>query len=102
VEGAVAYAEDLGFAPNPDYRIAHQIFGNIDKTECECKFEFGFNGKPVYISGPKETPGDIERILKQLERRCGPGGFEFAITEVGIEELEDDFFEDDFFDEEDS
>jgi hypothetical protein len=35
VEGAVAYAEDLGFSQHPDYRIAHQIFGHIDKTECE-------------------------------------------------------------------
>jgi hypothetical protein len=94
VEGAVAYAEDLGFSPHPDYRIAQQIFGDIDKRECETSFEFGNDGKPLYISGPNETPGDIQRILNQLERRCGPGGFEYEIMEEGMDEMEDDFFDD--------
>lgn len=93
VEGAVAYAEDLGFSPHPDYRIACQIFGDIDSNACETSFEFGYDGKPLYISGPHETPGDIERILNQLERRCGPGGFEYEIMEECMDEMEDDFFD---------
>jgi hypothetical protein len=97
VEGAVAYAKDLGFSPHPDYRIACQIFGDIDSNACETGFEFGYDGKPLYVSGPHETPGDIERILNQLERRCGPGGFEYEIMEEG---MDDDFDEDDFFDDE--
>jgi hypothetical protein len=102
VEGAVAYAEDLGFSPHPDYRIAHQIFGDIDKRECETSFEFGKDGKPLYVSGPNETPGDIQKILNQLERRCGPDDFHYLIMGDAIEVMEDDFDEDDFFDEEDS
>jgi hypothetical protein len=81
VEGAVAYAEDLGFSPQHDYRIAYQIFGDIDKTECETSFEFGLDGKPMYFSGPNDSPGDIQRILNQLEKRCGPDGFDFTIAD---------------------
>jgi hypothetical protein len=97
VEGAVAYAEDLGFSPHPDYQIARHIFDNIDSNACKTSFEFGSDGIPFYVSGPNESREDTKRILKQLERRCGPDGFEYAIMEEG---MEDDFDEDDFFDEE--
>lgn len=79
VEGAVAYARDLGFEPHPDYRLAQMIFGDIDPSACPVKFTFGRDGKPLYMKGPNETPAMQRRILSQLERRCGPGGFDYYI-----------------------
>jgi hypothetical protein len=66
---------------NPsDYRIARLIFGDIEANACPVDFTFGKNGKPFYIDGPNDTPAIKRRILKQLERRCGPGGYDYLIT----------------------
>ncbi len=77
VEEALAYAKDLGFEPHADYRIARLIFGDIDASACPVRFTFGQNGKPFYVNGPNDTPAIQRRILKQLERHCGPGGYHF-------------------------
>jgi hypothetical protein len=79
VEGAVAYARDLGFEPNADYGVASQLFGDIDTGGCEQEFVFGKDGKPFFVSGPTDTPARIEKIMRTLERRCGPGGSDFMV-----------------------
>jgi hypothetical protein len=66
VEGAIAYAGNLGFAPHPDYRVAGLIFGDIDPAECPVDFTFGLNGRPMYIEGPDDSPAMQRRILTQL------------------------------------
>ncbi len=79
VEGAVAYAKDLGFEPHPDYRIARLIFGDIDTAACPTEFTYGRDGKPLYTNGPNENAAMQRRIVNQLARRCGPGGFEYYL-----------------------
>jgi hypothetical protein len=79
VEDALAYAEDLGFEPHPDYRIARLIFGDIDADACPGSFTFGKDDKPFYIAGPNDTPAMQRRIVKQLERRCGPGAYDYLV-----------------------
>jgi len=79
VEGAVAYAKDLGFKPHPDYRIARLIFGDIDTADCPIEFTFGWQGKPLYTNGPNENAAMQRRIVNQLARRCGPGGYEYYL-----------------------
>jgi len=66
--------------PHADYRIARLIFGDIEPNACPVRFTFGQNGKPFYIDGPNDTPAIKRRILNQLERRCGPGGYDYLIT----------------------
>ncbi|MGH8525045.1 MAG: hypothetical protein ACREXY_12790 [Gammaproteobacteria bacterium] len=80
VEGAVAYARDLGFDPHFDYRIAKAIFGDVDAAACPVKFVFGQDDKPFYVSGPHDSPSMQRRIVTQLERRCGTDGFHFMIS----------------------
>ncbi len=41
VEDAVAYARELGFDPHPDYKIARQIFGDVEAAACLVHFKFG-------------------------------------------------------------
>lgn len=78
VEGALAYAANLGFQPDPDYYSAKTLFGDLDPGACSLEFEFGENGKPLYVSGPNDTPARIRSIMKQLSRKCGgPDGFHF-------------------------
>jgi hypothetical protein len=75
----VAYAQDLGFSPHPYYALASQIFGDVQVTDCKQTFQYGKDGKPLYISGPNETEEQIRSILDQLERRKGHGNYEYLV-----------------------
>jgi hypothetical protein len=79
VEGAVEYARSLGLSPHSDYYNAHQIFGNIDPAECDREFEFGCDGKPLFIAGPYDSPGRCASILGILSQKCGTDGFDSLI-----------------------
>ena len=78
VEGAEAYARDLGLNPPADYQRAGQIFGDLDATVCPTSYVFGKDGKPFFMSGPYDTPVRCRRIIDTLTRRCGPEGFHFT------------------------
>ena len=79
IENAIAYAEGLGFHPHKDYSAMRGIFGSIDPATCPKKFEFGKDGKPLYISGPNETQADSERIIATLTRNFGTDGFHYMV-----------------------
>ncbi|MBI3867051.1 MAG: hypothetical protein HY299_00845 [Verrucomicrobia bacterium] len=79
VEQAVRYAQDLGFAPHLDYKKAARVWGGIDPGQCRQVFTFGYAGKPLYRRGPNETEVKALSIVRQLERRCGQGGFDYVI-----------------------
>lgn len=86
VEEAVQYARDLGFAPHPDYATAKFIFGDIVASDRQ--FEFGKEGKPLFISGPHDSPGRCHSIIGILAERCGSGGFD-CLVHVSSESLND-------------
>jgi hypothetical protein len=75
VEGAVDYARTFGFLPHADYAEAKIIFGDIDPAECKRAFEYGKDGKPLFVPGPFDTPARCDRIIRTLSEHCGPDGF---------------------------
>ena len=79
VEGAVAYALDLGITPYPEYPLAREIFGDIDAGACQEEFVFGKDGKPLFIAGPYDDPVRCRYINDRLRERCGDDGFHFII-----------------------
>lgn len=79
VENAEDYARDLGFEPHRDYRTAKKIFGEIDPDECLDSFEFGHEGKPLYIAGPFDDQRSQERIMNTLTKKLGPEGFHYLM-----------------------
>jgi hypothetical protein len=79
VECAVQYARSLGLQPHADYQKAKLIFGESGAGECAEEFEFGKDGKPFFVAGPRDTPDRCRRILSALERSCGPDGFDYLI-----------------------
>jgi hypothetical protein len=87
VEGAVAYAEELGLPPHPDYRKAREIFGDIDAGACREEFEYGRKGKPYFVGGPNDGPEKCRRIMNTLTHRLGHDGFHFTMP-VNPSELE--------------
>ncbi|HLF84614.1 MAG TPA: hypothetical protein VI837_10605 [Blastocatellia bacterium] len=85
--GALEYARDLGFKPDPDYSYAREIFGDIDPADCEETFEYGMDGKPFYVAGPHDDPN---RIVNQLTKKLGPDGYRFMMP-LGDGDAEDLF-----------
>jgi hypothetical protein len=79
VEDCAAYARDLGFSPDPDYKQAKNVFGDIDPTACPQTFVFGKDGKPFFISGPFDTPEKSRKIINQLTKKCGADGFRYLL-----------------------
>jgi len=53
--------------------------GEIDKTVCPEKYTFGKEGKPFYINGPNETSSQSQKIIKQLEKQCGAGNYDYML-----------------------
>ncbi|MGZ8947240.1 MAG: hypothetical protein ACXW1W_17695 [Methylococcaceae bacterium] len=89
LDGVVDYAKEFGFNPHPDYKNANELFGNIDASVCPVKYTYGKEGKPFYMSGPYESPTDIQRILNTLTEKCGAGGFNTIIRLT--DGMDDDF-----------
>ena len=79
VEGAVEYAESIGLPPSSEYRIAKLIFSDVDPSTCREKFTYGKDGKPLFISGPYDTPARCRVIVDTLTQQLGPGGFHFMM-----------------------
>ncbi len=87
VEQAVQYAQGLGLGPHPDYKRAARVFGGLNVEQCDRQFKFGQQGKPFYRRGPRETEAQARRIIEHLERRCGPGNYEYLVVLGEAEEI---------------
>jgi hypothetical protein len=79
VEDAEAYARHLGFEPHPDYQMGRLIFGDVDPSACSTRFTFGHEGKPLYVSGPRDTEARSHQIVTTLNQRLGPDGFHYLV-----------------------
>jgi hypothetical protein len=77
VEGAVAYAQSLGFLPHRGFRKARKVFGSIEPTDCAREFTFGREGRPCFVTGPDDDEARISRVLAILRARLGEEGFAF-------------------------
>lgn len=80
VEDLVAWSRELGFPPCSDYSDAARIFGDVERDLAQPDFPFGNNGKPFYIRGPRETIFQSRKIIDQLQRKCGVGGFDYMVS----------------------
>jgi yecA family protein len=87
VEGALAYAETLGFAPARDFRKARRVLGGIDESACPIEFKFGRDGRPCYVQGADDSPERVDRVMAMLEARVGAGAFDTILTEDQDDEV---------------
>jgi hypothetical protein len=85
VREAIAYAQELGFKPDRDYRDAMLVLGDADPDACHVSIPLGGkDGKPLFIAGPYDN---VDRIMAKLRRKLGPDGFHFLVPVVGDEEV---------------
>ncbi len=75
VTESVAYAQRYGLPPHADYGWAQNIFAGADPARCADVFEFGQDGKPYFISGPRDTPERVRQILATV----GPENLNYTI-----------------------
>lgn len=92
IREAIAYARQLGFSPDPDYRDAMIVLGDADPDACDIPIPLGSkDGKPLYIAGPYD---DIDEIMAKLAKAVGPDGFQYLVpisgdTEIFVDDEED-------------
>jgi yecA family protein len=87
IEGALTYAQTLGFAPHRDFRKARKVLAGIDASACPREFTYGRDGRPCYVRGFDDTDERVNRVCAILAARCGADGFDY---EDPGEEEEDD------------
>ncbi len=75
---AAAYARSIGFPPHPDFAAIERLFGEVDADASDTTFEFGLEGRPLYVPGPTETGAQIRRRFSTLRARLGIDGFAFS------------------------
>ena len=103
VEGSVEYARSPGIAPHRDWIHASPIFGDVDASLCLTEFEFGKDGKPLFVAGPYDTPERVQQIMSALANSTGEGNYHYMLP-TGEDELflgEDDDDDDEFEDADD-
>lgn len=76
VAGAVAYARDLGFEPHDDFAAAEPYLGTPPADAPPVRF--GYDGKPLYINGPRDN---AMAVITTLRQRCGEGNFEYFLAD---------------------
>ncbi len=80
IEGAVAYARDLGLQPHPDYEKCMALFGDVDAASSDAEFDYGDeDGLPYFVAGPHDSRARCQHILSILEHSCGHGGYHFLL-----------------------
>jgi hypothetical protein len=85
VREGIAYAQDLGFKPDPDYRDAMLVLGDADPDACDVSIPLGGkDGKPFFFAGPYDN---VDRIVAKLTRKLGPDGFHFIFRVGGDEDV---------------
>ncbi len=85
VREAIAYADELGFKPDPDYRDAMLVLGDADPDACDVPIPLGGkDGKPFFFAGPYDN---VDRIMAKLTRKLGPDGFHFIFPLSADEEF---------------
>jgi hypothetical protein len=75
IYGGIAYAEDLGFKPDKDFSLSKFMLEEDTEDVELIEFEFGSDGKPLFIEGPYDN---ANAILATLERNVGEGNYNFV------------------------
>jgi hypothetical protein len=71
-----SWSQSIGFPPHRDFVPVERLFGDVSANASEVDFQFGSDGKPLYIPGPFDSATLIRRRIEQLQKHLGDGGFE--------------------------
>jgi len=95
IYGAEAFADDLGFRPHKDFKLAQYVLEEDDEKIELIDIEFGLYGQPAIFLGREEHPSNI---LAVLDKSVGPGNYTI-IDEEHMEDVDEEDQDDEEFDE---
>ncbi len=102
---AADYGQSLGFPPHRDFRHAERLLAGIAPSRCSDEFEFGQEGRPLYVRGPSESVGDAQIIAARVHAHGGKYTVPLKPSEMPPEIVAmaeaDDEYEDDSEEDED-
>jgi hypothetical protein len=81
---AAAWAASFGFTPHREFAAVERLFGDVNADACAATFEFGREGKPFYVPGPKESPAQIRLRFEQLRQALDIKKPAFAELDAGL------------------
>src|SRR6266576_6311297 len=73
---SIEYAEQFGFEPEKDFALSQYLLAPRGELEEPYQLIFGRDGKPFFVSGPRDNAA---RIVKQLEKTAGPGNYDYLV-----------------------
>jgi hypothetical protein len=68
---AADYAQSQGISPHPDFHTVRHLMDGIDPSLCADEFQFGHNGKPLYIEGPNDSAAVARMLAARVNARGG-------------------------------
>lgn len=74
IYASIDFADELGFKPHKDFKLAEYILDPDLIDDGIDDIEVGKDGKPVFISGPFDN---VDRIIATLNKNVGEGNYEF-------------------------
>ena len=88
IYGAMEYAAKLDFQPHPDFKkqMADLMLDPPEAHPRANHVSFGKDGKPLYISGPRDSESKIKSVISTLMRTRGEGNFDYLVGFGGLEE----------------
>jgi hypothetical protein len=73
------WAQSIGFSPHREFAAVEPLFGDVRSDASTATFQFGRDGKPLYVAGPAESPAQIRLRLKHLRERLDNDGFHYIV-----------------------
>ena len=74
IYGGIEYASRYGFRPDPDFKLAQLVLDPPEAHPPTGAVTFGKDGKPFYVSGPRDN---VTAIVNTLMRTAGPDNFDY-------------------------
>ncbi len=84
IYGAIEYAQHYGFEPHLDFKKASLVLDPPEAHERKHKVKFGKDGKPFFITGPRDNP---QAIIRQLQHTAGEENFDYIAMLGGPEDI---------------
>ena len=75
IYGAIEYAAQFEFRPHRDFMRSQYVLDPPDAHPRTGTVEFGKDGKPFYVAGPRDN---ATAIVNQLDRTAGEGNFDYV------------------------
>src|SRR5438874_4086103 len=77
IYASIEYAAQFGFTPEKDFALSQYLLAPRGELEEPYQLTFGRDGKPFFVSGPRDNAA---RIVKQLEKTAGPGNYDYLVA----------------------